>query len=171
MSLLQDDLLTRGVLSRRFFAWLVDITVVALLCFSFYLAFLTLGFLTLGLGWTLFGVLPFVPSLYMGLSLVSPMGATPGQALFGLIVARNDDLGPPILAQVVVCVVVYVVTLPVLWISVLLALVTSRRRTLHDLLSGLVVVRRRALEVPLTAGGPHWTMNGSNIPPGSRPAA
>ncbi len=171
LAMLQEDLLTRGVLGRRLFAWLADLLLIGLLCTALYVSFFTLGFLTMGLTWSLFHIMPFVPPLYMGLSLLSPMQATPGQALFGLVVVRNDDLGPPILAQVVVYVVVYVVTLPVLWLSALLALVTTRRRTFHDLVAGLAVVHGRALANPLTPGAPGPTMRGWDIPPGSRPHA
>jgi uncharacterized RDD family membrane protein YckC len=157
-ALLQDDLLTRGVLSRRLLAWLVDLVVLSLLCGALYVSVFALGFLTLGVGWTLLGGLPFVPAAYYFLSVISPMQATPGQALFGLVVVSNDDLGPPTPAQVLVCVIVYVVTLPAIWVLALVGLVTARRRLLHDLLSGLVVVRARALQAPLTGRAAGWTM-------------
>lgn len=157
-TLFQDDLLTRGVMTRRVFAWLVDLLVLTLLCGALWASVFALGFLTLGLGWTLLGGLPFVPALYYFLSVISPMQATPGQALMGLSVVDNDDLGPPRPAQVLICVIVYIVTLPALWVLMLLALVTKRRRLLHDLLSGLVVVRARSLAAPLTPADPRWTM-------------
>ena len=39
--------------------------------------------------------LPAVPFLYHFLSLLRPASATPGQALMGLTVRRDPDLGPP----------------------------------------------------------------------------
>ena len=156
-ALLQDDLLTSGVMSRRLFAWLVDVLLITLICAALWASVFALGFLTLGLGWSLLSGLPFVPAAYYWLGLISPMQATPGQALLGLTVVDNTDLGPPTPAQALICVVVYVVTLPALWVLALIGLVTTRRRLLHDLLSGLVVVRARAL-APLTPGMAGRTM-------------
>jgi uncharacterized RDD family membrane protein YckC len=159
LALLQDDLLTRGVLSRRILGWCADVILLSMLCGALYGGVLALGLITLGFGWSLLGGLPFVPAAYYFLSLISPMQATPGQALFGLTVVDNATLAPPTGAQALVCVVVYVVTLPALWLLMLLGLVTTRRRLLHDLLSGLVVIRARALDAPLTGLPPRWTMS------------
>ena len=74
--------------------------------------------------------------------LCGRLSATPGQAAVGLIVRRNDDLGRPSLAQAIVWTLGFYVTLAagVIWLFV--CLLTVRRRTLHDLVSGLVLVRR-----------------------------
>ncbi len=160
LALLQDDLLTRGVLTRRLVAWFVDLAVLSVLCGALYAGVLALGLITLGFGWSLFATLPFAPAAYYFLSLISPMQATPGQAMLGLAVVDNATLAPPSVAQALVCVVVYVVTLPALWLLMLLGLITTRRRLLHDLLSGLVVIRARALDAPLTGLPPRWTMQG-----------
>jgi uncharacterized RDD family membrane protein YckC len=150
LALLQDDLLTRGVMLRRILAWLLDVVIlagVASLLFAFIWLF---GVLTLGLGWTLFAVLPLLPALYGTLTVASPMQATLGQAAFGLIVVRDADLGRPNLAQALVCTLGYLLTMAVGVVWVAVALITTRRRTLHDIVSGLVVIRRRALDAPLT---------------------
>ena len=60
---------------------------------------LVVGLVTFGLGWWFLGFVPLVPFAYHCLFLTSGLSATPGQALFGLMVRRNDDLGPPSLAQ------------------------------------------------------------------------
>ena len=158
LSLLQDDLLTRGVLSRRLFAWLVDLVLLVVVYAMLGAGALVLGFITLGLGWSLLGALPIVPAAYTFLTVISPMQATPGQALFGLVVVSNDDLGPPTPAQVLIWVIVYLVTLPAMWVLALIGLLTTRRRLLHDLASGLVVVRASALPAPLTQEAMRWTM-------------
>ena len=77
--------------------------------------------------------------------------------MMGLTVRRDDDLGPPTLPQAVVSIVLYYVTLGTSGFLLLIALFTRRHRTLHDWLSGLVVVRKRAL-VSLTPGAEPWTM-------------
>jgi uncharacterized RDD family membrane protein YckC len=153
-----DDFLTHGVLIRRVFAWLIDLLLIGLICGILLLVLLLFGLLTLGLGLPLLGILPFVPFAYHMLFLVGPPSATPGQSALGLIVRRNDDFGRPTPAQAVVSTLLFYLTLATSGLLLLIALFTIRKRTLHDLLSGLVVVRTRAL----TQGLGSW-----NIPGGS----
>ena len=109
------------------------------------------GVVTFGLGMPLLALLPVMPPLYHFLTLASPLSATPGQTLMGLVVRRNRDLGRPDPLEALICVACFYATLALgaIWLAV--ALVTTRHRTLHDLLSGLVVVRSEAVP-PLTAG-------------------
>jgi uncharacterized RDD family membrane protein YckC len=160
MSVLQDDLLTRGVILRRIFGWCVDLVLIGLLAWAFWLLLLTIGLITLGFGMPLLALLPIVPFCYHLLFLAGPLSATPGQALFGLIVVRNDDFGRPSFAQALVSTIGFYITLAagVIWLAI--ALLTVRHRTLHDLVSGLVVVHRRALTSPL----PPWNMAGGFSP-------
>ena len=44
-------------------------------------------------------------------SVAGPSSATPGQQALGLVVRRDDDLGPPTLAQAFVFTLVFYVTL------------------------------------------------------------
>src|SRR6185503_8877034 len=90
-----DDFLTRGVLIRRVFAWLIDLLLIGLICGMLLLVLLLFGVLTLGLGLPLLGILPFVPFAYHMLFLAGPPSATPGQSVLGLVVRRNDNLGRP----------------------------------------------------------------------------
>ena len=156
LALLQDDLLTRGVLLRRLCAWLLDLALMGAVVGALFSFITFLGVITLGLGWTLYAALPVVPFLYGWLTLASPLQASLGQAVFGLIVVRNDDLGRPTLGAALVSTVGYIITMSagVLWVCV--ALLTARRRTLHDLVAGLTVVRRRALDAPLATGPGAW---------------
>jgi uncharacterized RDD family membrane protein YckC len=139
-----------GVIFRRCVAWFVDLALIGLLGFVLWLAMAAVGVLTLGLGFGLMALLPIVPFLYHFLSLLSTPSATPGQRLLGLTVRRDDDLGPPTALQALISVLVYYVTLATSGLLLLVALFTVRKRTLHDILSGLVVVRVRAMEA-LTA--------------------
>lgn len=152
-----EAFLTEGVLPRRILAWLIDAVLIALLVFGLWWLFLMIGLLTLGLGFGLKALLPFVPFLYNVLSLLSGPSATPGQQICGLTMRRDADLGPPTPLQALISVVVYYVTLATSGLLLLVALVTARRRTLHDLLSGLVVVRVAAMEA-LTRPGQVWNM-------------
>lgn len=157
MSFNQDDYLTMGVISRRCIAWVVDLVLIGLLMALLWWVLALFGLLTLGFGFALMAVLPFVPFCYHMLSLLGAASATPGQRLMGLTVRRNDDLGPPMLAQAVVSTLLFYASLATSGLLLVAALFTVRRRTLHDLLSGLVVVRTRALDA-LTPGAGPWNM-------------
>jgi uncharacterized RDD family membrane protein YckC len=164
-----EHALLAGVLSRRCLGWLTDLLLVALLVGTLWSSLLLLGLLTFGLGWWLLGLLPLVPFAYHCLFLTGSMSATPGQALFGLVVRRDDDLGPPTLAQAMISTLIFYLTLATSGLLLLVALFTQRKRTLHDLASGLVVVRRRAWHDwvsatgTLTGGAGSWNM-GSGHP-------
>jgi uncharacterized RDD family membrane protein YckC len=165
-----DEFLTGGVILRRCVAWFVDLILIGLLLWVLWLAMVVLGLVTLGLGFGLMGVLPIVPFLYHLLSLLRPVSATPGQQMMGLTVRRNDDLGPPTGLQAVIFTVVFYLTLAATGLLLIVALFTERRRTLHDMASGLVVVRTRAMEA-LTQPPGHWNMPGGPYGPSSVPPA
>jgi len=136
--------MTRGVIMRRCLAWCVDAVLISLLVFGLWWAMAAIGLLTLGLGFGLMALLPFVPLIYHLVCLMGPDSATPGQRLFDLIVRRDLDLGPPTPLQAVIAIAVYYLTLATSGLLLVVALFTTRQRTLHDLLSGLVVVRLHA---------------------------
>lgn len=150
----QDDALSHGVLMRRFGAWCIDMLLIGILTFTLWLAIAAFGVVTLGLGFFILPGLAAVPFTYNWLFLSSPMSATPGQAIMGLEVRRNDDLAPPNWVEAAVWTAFYYVTLALFFPLLLVALFTHLNRALHDILSGLAVVRKRALTVP--AG--YWNM-------------
>jgi uncharacterized RDD family membrane protein YckC len=155
LAMMQDEMLTRGVLTRRCLGWFVDLAVIAGIATVLWMILLGFGVMTLGLGMPLLALLPLVPFCYHFFFLAGT-GATPGQALLGLRVVRDDDLGPPGPLQALVSTLIYYLTLATSGLLLLVALVTTRHRTLHDMISGLVVVRARALTAP--AGS--WNMPG-----------
>ena len=136
-----DAWLTEGVMSRRVAAWIIDAVLVCVLLVAFKVALLVFGVVTLGLGLPLLGLLPLVPFLYFVAFVGSARGATPGQQAMGLVVRRDGDLAPPTMAQALVWTLGLFVTFAAGWVWMLVALVTVRHRTLHDLASGLVVTR------------------------------
>jgi len=156
-----DDYLTGGVMSRRCVAWVVDIVLLALLIWVLWWVLALFGLLTLGLGWGAMGVLPLVPFCYHFFSLLGVASATPGQRMMGLTVRRNGSLGPPTGLQALLSVLAFYLTMATSGLLLVVALFTVRHRTLHDLVSGLVVVRVQALTV---AGG-GWTMYGGASAP------
>jgi uncharacterized RDD family membrane protein YckC len=158
---LYDDFLTDGVMSRRCVAWVIDVILIALLIWVLWWLLVMFGFLTLGLGFGAMGILPLVPFCYHFFSLLGMASATPGQRMMDLTVRRNDDLGPPSGLQAFISVLLFYVTMATSGLLLLVALFTIRHRTLHDLVSGLVVVRVRAL----TAEGGGWNMYGGTSAP------
>ncbi len=151
-----DDVwLTEGVRSRRIVAWLLDVLLIGLIVVGLWFLLLLFGLMTLGLGFPLMAILPFIPFCYHFL-FVAGSAATPGQQALGLIVRRNDDLGPPTALQALVYTLVFYLTLALTGLLLLISLFTIRKRALHDIASGLVVVRTRAL----TGGFGSWNMQG-----------
>ena len=137
--------LTGGVMSRRCVAWVFDAVLILALLFALWWILVVFGFLTFGLGFGAMSILPFVPFGYHFLSLLGASSATPGQRLMGLTVRRDFDLGPPTGLQALISVLVLYLTLATSGLLLVVALFTARHRTLHDLVSGLVVVRLEAL--------------------------
>ena len=156
-----DDSLTGGVVARRCLGWLIDAVLIALLTLAIWWVLFLFGLLTFGLGFGALAILPWVPFLYQFLSLLGASSATPGQRAMGLTVRRNDDLGPPSVLQALVFVLVFYLAIATSGLLLAVALFTRRGRTLHDMLSGLVVVRTGAL----TAAGGGWNMPSGNAFP------
>ena len=149
----------RGVIRRRVVAFLLDGVLVGLLCVAFWLAFAGFTVVTLGFGAPVFALMPAVPLLYNWLSVAGPLSATPGQAMMGLVVRRNDDLGPPSAVAALVWAIGFFVTMALGAVLLVVALLTEHKRALHDIASRLVVVRAQALtSVPgfwnMASGGP-----------------
>lgn len=144
------------VLRRRVAASLIDLALCSLLAGVLFLAGLILGILTLGLGFGLLVLLPAIPLLYHWL-FIAYASATPGQRLLGLALRRDSDLGPPEGIQALVWALGFALTLMftggLLWL--LIVLITRRKRALHDLVAGLVMVRTEALTPPPAS----WNMH------------
>jgi uncharacterized RDD family membrane protein YckC len=144
--MVRDEEFIEGVMARRCLALLLDLVVIGLIVILLAALLFLFGLLTLGLGFGAMAILPAVPFLYHFLSLLRPSSATPGQAALGLTVRRDEDLGPPTGLQALIFTVVFYLTMATSGLLLLIALFTVRHRTLHDLASDLVVVRRHAFE-------------------------
>lgn len=155
---LLDHVLTDGVPGRRFAAWLVDALILGVIVGVLWLVLLALGLATLGLAFPLLTLLPAVPFLYHVGFLARDAAATPGMALLGITARQDADLSPPTLGEACVFTAGLYLTLAAGAVWLLVALITRRHRALHDLVSGLVIVRTRALTM---AGGY------GNMPPGA----
>jgi uncharacterized RDD family membrane protein YckC len=139
---LEDARLYDGVRSRRIFAFLVDYLIVALLMIPFGIVVALLGIVTLGLGWLLFGILfPLVAILYVWMTLGGPEQATVGMRVMGIRLERLDGRPVDGLLAVVHSVLFWAANALLTPLVLLLTLILDRKRTLHDLLLGTVVVR------------------------------
>jgi len=135
-----------GVIGKRIIAFLVDAVIILVLTALAALAVLVLGVITLGLGWLLFPIVfPVVGLGYNAITIGGPNSATVGQRLMGLEVRMwfGGKVTPLIAAFHALLFWVSLYTL-VLWlINVLWAVFDSRKRCLHDIFAGVVVINRR----------------------------
>jgi uncharacterized RDD family membrane protein YckC len=127
-----------GVRTRRIIAVLLDLIAVSILSFMLWFA---LMILTLGLSLVLLPPLfPFVAFFYNGLTVSGWRMATPGMKAMDLEMRLTDGTRVPFLNAAVHAVLFYVSWMfpPILLVSLL----TSDKRCLHDILSGVIVTRR-----------------------------
>jgi uncharacterized RDD family membrane protein YckC len=139
---LDDTRAFEGVRTRRILAFVLDYIIVGLLSVVFAILVFFLGFLTLGLGWMLYGILvPAVAILYIWNTLGSADQATTGMKMMGIRLDRLD--GRPIdgLTAVVHSVLFWAGNVILSPLVLLVTLFSDRKRTLHDLLLGTVVSR------------------------------
>jgi uncharacterized RDD family membrane protein YckC len=149
-----EPALYEGVLPRRILGWAVDMLLLGLVAAVFWTVVAMIGLLTLGLGWTLLAPLGSVlPLAYHTLWIASSLSATPGQALAGLVVRAEAGLGQPGLGRAFTSAAFYWLSMMAFGLPLLAALFSARRRTLHDLFSGTLVVRSAALRTRLRSSG------------------
>jgi len=153
------DPLTDGVLTRRVFAWFIDVFILGVVVWLAGIVILALGVVTLGLGFGLLAGLPALGFFYHALFVAGAHCATPGQRLLDLSVRREEDLGPPGLFRAVVFTIGLWITLGSACLLLLVAPFTPRKRALHDIVAGVIVVRNRALTL-----GPHSMNMGFGSP-------
>ena len=136
--------LFRGVLTRRVFAFLIDLVVISVPIILGYLFIAVFGLITLGLGWALFW-LAWPASviwavIYYGASLGGPHSATLGMRVLDLEL-RTWYGAPGYFVLGATHAVLFWVSVSVLSPLVLLVgLFNGRRRLLHDIILGTVVI-------------------------------
>lgn len=135
-----------GIILRRIFAHILDLLIIVLLLGIIGVFFIALGFLTLGLLWIPFIALgPITTVGYDALQVGGRRSATLGMRAFGLAV-RSWTGGRPQLFQALVRAMLfwgmsYMTATLLMWLVLGFALFNTRRRCLHDYLSGTVVIR------------------------------
>ncbi|MEO9298626.1 RDD family protein [Devosia alba] len=139
--------LFEGLLTRRVFAFLIDLVVMGLLITAFAIVGLIAGFVTFGLGWlALLVVVPATIVLYYGATLGSPKRATLGMQAMDIVLTPTR--GQPLDGwMAIIHAGVFWITTWISWpLSLLFALFTPRRQMIHDLVTGTLMVRRSPME-------------------------
>jgi uncharacterized RDD family membrane protein YckC len=132
----------QGVLVRRVFAYWIDLLCIGLLIALAWVALWMLAIASLGLLSPLLLILGLIPGLYHTLTIGGPRSATPGMRLTGVEVRSWTGERPSYLQAFVQTVLFYVTVYPTWCLVLLIALFDRRRRTLHDMLAGTVVIRQ-----------------------------
>jgi uncharacterized RDD family membrane protein YckC len=136
--------LFRGVLTRRVFAFLIDLVVLSVPVILGYIFIAVFGLITLGLGWVLFW-LAWPASLvwaivYYGASLGGPHSATVGMRVMDLEL-RTWYGAPGYFVLGAMHAVLFWASISFLSPLVLLVgLFNGRRRLLHDIVLGTVII-------------------------------
>ncbi|MFV0280231.1 MAG: RDD family protein [Rhodoblastus sp.] len=130
-----------SVRTRRIIAVVLDLILVSLIACVIFLA---LGFVTLGLSWIFLPpvILPVVAFFYNGLTVSGANMATPGMKAMDLEVRMMNGQPAPFINAAMHGVLYWLSWYLTGGLVLLTSLVTSEKRCLHDILAGLVVVRR-----------------------------
>jgi uncharacterized RDD family membrane protein YckC len=142
---LANAALYEGVLSRRIGAFLVDACMIVVIDVAVHALLIVLGLVTFGLAWLLMGPVTFltVALAYDTLAIGGGRGATPGMRLCKLE-ARGVRGERPDHWQAFLMTALFYATVPITSFLILaVALFSDRNRTLHDILSGITVIRSR----------------------------
>jgi uncharacterized RDD family membrane protein YckC len=136
--------LFRGVLTRRVFAFLIDLVVLCVPVILAYLFIAVFGLITLGLGWALFW-LAWPASviwgvIYYGASLGGPHSATVGMRMMDLQLRTWYGASGYFVLGATHAILFWVSVSFLTPLILLVGLFNSRRRLLHDIILGTVVI-------------------------------
>jgi uncharacterized RDD family membrane protein YckC len=136
--------LFRGVLTRRVFAFLIDLLVLSVPVILAVIFIAVFGVVTLGLGWVLFWLVSPASVvwalIYYGASLGGPHSATVGMRMMDLEM-RTWYGAPSYFVLGAMHAVVFWISVSMLSPLILLVgLFNGRRRLLHDIVLGTVVI-------------------------------
>jgi uncharacterized RDD family membrane protein YckC len=123
-------------------AYLLDLCFIAVLGLALSIVLVVLTIVSFGLLYGLWYLAPLLAFAYHTLLIGGTRSSTWGMRLMGIEVADVDGGRPSYAQALVMTLVFYVSVLGTSYLVLLLALVTKHHRTLHDLLSGTVVLRR-----------------------------
>ena len=149
-----------GVLARRCIAFLIDVTIIFIPVLFVSIFIFIFGLITLGLGWALFWLVSpatvIWAIIYYGLTFGSPASATIGMRIVDL--EMRTWYGAPcyFVLGAVHSIAFWVAVSFLTPVILVVAFFNDRRRLLHDMLVGTIVVnnqgRAQALRRPETPG-------------------
>jgi uncharacterized RDD family membrane protein YckC len=147
--------LFEGVLARRVVAFVIDLIVIALPLIAAAMFIFVFGLITFGFGWALFWLLSPASVIwalfYYGMTLGSPASATLGMRTMELEM-RTWYGAPSYFVLGAVHAIVYWVSVSVLSPFILLVgFFNGRRRLLHDMVVGAVIINNAARATSLRA--------------------
>ncbi len=137
-----------GVLARRVVAFFIDVLIITLPVLFIALFIALFGLVTLGLGWLLFWLLPPAAAIwaivYYGLTFGGPASATLGMRMMDLQM-RTWYGAPAYFVLGAVHAIIYWISVSALTpLILLIALFNDRRRLLHDIVLGTIVINSEA---------------------------
>lgn len=138
--------LFEGVLWRRAFGYLIDLLCIALIMAAAGVLFTLLTVMSLGLLapglWFLFA---FIPLAYHTLLVSGPRAATFGMRAFDLELRSSNGERPVFLQALAHAAVFYLTVGATCALILLFALFNRHKRTLHDVVAGMVMLRANPL--------------------------
>lgn len=137
-----DSRLYSGVRTRRIFAFLIDYSIIFLLCIPAAIIIGLLGIITLSLGWALYAVMfPLVALFYVYKTLGGPKQATIGMQLMGISLQRLDSRPIDGAVAIIHTILFWCFNALLTPFILLVTLFNSQKKALHDILLNTVVVR------------------------------
>jgi len=131
-----------GVRTRRILAFLVDYTIVLLLCVPAAVIVGVVGIFTLGLLWLVYPVLGLIVALlYVGMTMGGPAQATIGMRMFAIRIQRDDGSAIDGITAIVHAIIFWVAHVTLTPILLIVSLFSTNKKLIQDILLGTVIVR------------------------------
>jgi uncharacterized RDD family membrane protein YckC len=138
-----EDVRLQGVRTRRVYAFLIDAMTVFLLSIPVSIVIFLLGVITLGLGFILYAIMfPVLAITYVAYTMGGEDQATVGMRANDIYLARLDGGRIDPMTAMVHSVLFWAGNALLTPLVLLVTLFSDRKRTLHDLLLGTIVLRR-----------------------------
>jgi uncharacterized RDD family membrane protein YckC len=153
-----DPELFEGVLARRVVAFIIDVIIIAIPLIVGWMFIFVFGLVTFGLGWALFWLMSpgsvIWALVYYGVTLGSPASATIGMRAME-IEMRTWYGAPTYFVLGAVHAIVFWISVSVLTPFILVVgFFNGRRRLLHDMLVGTVLINNATRAASLRGRGP-----------------
>jgi uncharacterized RDD family membrane protein YckC len=138
-----EDVRLDGVRTRRVYAFLIDALIVFLLSIPVSIVIFLLGIVTLGIGFFLYAIMfPVLAITYVAYTMGSEDQATVGMKANDIYLSRLDGGKIDPVTAIVHSVLFWAGNAMLTPLVLLVTLFSDRKRTLHDLLLGTIVLRR-----------------------------